>query len=93
MRIKKLLKSTIRKCDLFSQQVTFRYNDEPTYETVTGGCISIIMIIAFIGIFATSLLRTVRKEYIVFNQSRHDEDSPGYFATTLEETFMFAVGL
>lgn len=93
MSIKKFIKSTIRKCDLFSQQVTFRYNDEPAYETVTGGCVSIIMIIAFVGIFATTLLRTVEKQYINFNLSKHDESSPSYFATTLDKNFLFAVGL
>jgi len=93
MSIKKFIKSSIKKCDLFSQQVTFRYNDEPAYETVTGGCVSIILIIAFIGIFATTLLRTVEKEYINFNQSKHDEVSPSYFATTLDKNFLFAVGM
>lgn len=60
---------------------------------MTGGCVSIILIIAFVGIFATTLLRTVEKEYINFNQSKHDESSPSYFATTLDKNFLFAVGL
>lgn len=61
MSIKKSIKTIIKKCDLFSQQVTFRYNDEPAYETMTGGCISIILIITFIGIFSTTLFKTVNK--------------------------------
>lgn len=31
MSIKKVIKDTIKKCDIFSQKVTFRYNDEPEY--------------------------------------------------------------
>ena len=93
MSCKNTLKSLLKRFDMFSQQVTFRYNDEPAYESLTGGCISLLLIIAFVGIFATTLFRTVEKEYINFNQSRHDEESPGYFATTLDKTFMFAIGL
>lgn len=72
MHIKKTLIGVIKKFDLFSQQITFRYNEEPAYESVTGGCISIILIIFFLGIFSTTLLRTIDKEYINFNLSRYD---------------------
>ena len=67
MTFKKSAKAFIKKFDLFCQQVTFRYNEEPAYESLTGGCMSIILIIAFLGIFATTLLRTFNKEYIDYN--------------------------
>ena len=73
MSFKRRIKQMIRTADMFSHNVSFRYNDEPAYESLTGGCISILMMFAFIGIFTTTLSRTINKDFIEFNVNRFDE--------------------
>ena len=76
---------------MFSQGVSFRYNDQKQYETFTGGCISLLLLITFIGIFTTTFVRTLNKEYITYDIGQYEQDEPTYFNTTLNNTFMFAV--
>ena len=64
MGCKQKLKEFFKTFDLFSQPVTLRYNDEPEYETVTGGVCSIIMIIIFIAIFTGTAINTFNKLYV-----------------------------
>jgi hypothetical protein len=62
----------VKKSDLFGCQVSFRWDEESTYESLTGGTISILLTFFFIGIFSTTMLRTVSKDYINFNETRND---------------------
>ena len=64
MSIKKRLRQFAKSCDLFGQPVTFRYGDEPSYESVTGGVCSIIMVIIFFAIFTGTTINTLNKKYI-----------------------------
>lgn len=61
MSILAKLKTFVRSMDLFAQPVTFRYAGAPNYESLTGGVASIILILLFVGIFATTVIATLKK--------------------------------
>ena len=64
MAIKTVLANNIKKIDLFPTSAFIRYKGESDYTIVTGGCTSIIVIIALIALFFTEGLKTVKKEII-----------------------------
>ena len=78
--------------DLFSQPVTFRYDNEPEYETFTGGACSMIVIIVFIAIFTSTTINTFNKVYIDSKVTHFEEVDPIYY-TVGTNKFMFAVGI
>ncbi len=61
MTFKKSFKQLVKACDLFAKPVTFRYGDEPEYESVTGGTVSIALIIVFAVIFTNTVLNTFNR--------------------------------
>jgi len=69
---------------LFSRPVTPNYQGEPDYETLTGGICSILLIITFIVVFATTLLGTFGKEFIDFRESKIVSDDPTAYNLTLD---------
>jgi hypothetical protein len=66
MSFKKTIKNIIRKSDVFGFPATFCYNEEPVYQSIAGGVMSICLIAFFVGIFASTLIKTFGKEYIDF---------------------------
>lgn len=56
--VTKSIKEAIKSWDLFSQSPTFRFGDEPEYQSLTGGVCSIIIVIAFLVIFVTTAIST-----------------------------------
>ena len=87
-RIKKIFKAF----DFFSHRISFRYDDEPAYESVTGGVCSIIMIVVFIAIFTGTTVNTLNKVYINSSTKNIEDIDPSYYKMGTD-TFMFAVGL
>jgi hypothetical protein len=55
---------------LFAQIPAYRYNEEPDYKTVTGGFISLITILGFMGVFANTFISTLNKKEVSFTISR-----------------------
>ena len=55
------LRNTVLRFDVFSSGTTLRINGESNYESVCGGILSIILICAFIGIFAASFIGVLTK--------------------------------
>jgi len=53
--------------DMFNCNQFFQYKDDTEYRTITGGCISIILIIVLGVIFANEGLKTINKEIITTN--------------------------
>ena len=83
------LKNSILRADLFAAPPIFRYKGEPAYETFFGGCLSILLIIGFASIFATSFLNILNKvnvEAIV-----EIENSP--FHEAIINDMWFSVGI
>lgn len=92
MKVPKRLKQFIKTFDLFAQPVTFRYGDEPSYESLTGGICSIIMVIIFIAIFTGTALNTLNKVYINSKTSYSEDIDPSHFQMGTD-TFMFAISV
>ncbi len=59
--VRKTLKEGIKAFDFFRHPATFRYGEEPEYESLTGGIVSIIMIIIFAIIFFNTVMETIKK--------------------------------
>ena len=87
----KLVKGVIRNCDLFAHKVGLRFGDEPDYESLTGGLLSIIMMVVFVVIFANATLSTINKVYIDSKIILREKTHPPSFEIGVNE-FMFAVG-
>lgn len=58
------LKMLLRKCDSFKTNALLRYREEPEFQSVTGGLVSVMVVIAFTGIFTQTILNTIAKDYI-----------------------------
>lgn len=54
-----VLKEFILELDLFTHNQFLRYKSEPGYRTLTGGILTIVLIILFAGIFASLAIDTV----------------------------------
>lgn len=61
---KKTAKAFVLRSDLFAADTTLRYNGEPAYETLCGGVFSIMLVIFFIVVFATSFIDILNKVVI-----------------------------
>ena len=92
MGFKKRIRELIKTFDLFAQPVSFRYADEPAYESVTGGICSIIMIAIFVAIFTGTTINTLNKKYITSTTTYSSEINPSFY-TVGSDSFMFAIGI
>ena len=75
--LKSCLNSTLKKMDLFQTSSLLRYNGEAEYSTVTGGLVSIIVIVIFIILFASMGLQTAQKKIINSIALSTYESNPG----------------
>lgn len=57
-------KDIVLRCDLFAANPTLRVRGEPAYENAICGVISLVLIGAFIGIFAGQVLSVLQKTHI-----------------------------
>ena len=56
-----LFAAFFKKVDLFEHNNLLRYNGESEYTTVTGGLVSIAVIVLYVILFASMGLKTVQK--------------------------------
>ena len=84
----------VRIFDIFPSAEFLRYKGDPYYQTITGGCISIMIMIAFIILFTSMGLQTARKEIIFSSSDVKKQAIPTLtqMNLTIEEGFMFAFG-
>ena len=54
--------------DVFTSPVNLRYDKEPEYDTLTGGCISLGLIVLLISVFFNSWLDLLNKRTISANE-------------------------
>ena len=92
MAIGRKVKDIVKSFDLFSLKVGFRFDDQPQYETLTGGICSIITIIIFIAIFTGTTINTFNKVYINSKITLFEKIDPPHYEVGLDK-FMFAVGV
>ena len=70
MEIFKRIKQLVKEVDLFAQVPAYRYNEDTNFKTVTGGFISLITMLFFIGVFANTFINTLNKKDVNFTISR-----------------------
>lgn len=46
---------------MFAAQPTLRFNGQSSYETIFGGCLSILLVIGFAAIFGASFIKVLEK--------------------------------
>lgn len=90
-----LVKGFIEELDFFAHPQFFYYKKEPGYRTITGGIVSILLIIVFASIFASLAIDTFQNNIINTTTSiSYDTDPTSYNVTTdPNNNFMFAIGL
>lgn len=90
--LKKKIKEIIKKIDVFAQPATFRFSEQPEYASLTGGIVSIIMIVVFICIFANTVIGTINRQDISSQLTYTQEEDPSLYQIGTNN-FMFAVGI
>ena len=88
----KSIKEAVKGFDLFSRNISLRYEDDMDYTTFTGGVGSILLITLFIVIFASTVVSAFGKEEITSTTSFFEEKHPSLFKIGVDK-FMFAVGI
>ena len=61
MKCKSCLAEVIRTCDLFSLTQFLRYDQDEDYKTISGGTISLLVVIIFVIMLASNAVSTVNK--------------------------------
>lgn len=57
--VKNCLKNFILRSDMFAAQPNLRFNGSGSYETIFGGCLSILLVIGFAIIFGQSFINVL----------------------------------
>ena len=85
----------IKELDIFSHGQFLRYRGEENYRTITGGVVSVVLMVLFAAIFSTMVLNTFQKNLITSTFETGYEVDPGYFKleTGQKSSFMFAIGI
>ena len=58
---KNFVRNFVLRSDMFAAAPTLRYNGESSYESLFGGFLSMILVICFTAIFATSFINVLTK--------------------------------
>ena len=81
--------------DLFAHNQFLRYRSEESYQTITGGIVSILLIGLFIGIFWTLVISTFSYSLITSQSETIYEADPSPYELKAHPSskFMFAIGI
>lgn len=72
------LTNLLKGFDLFSTNVSLRYEDGSSFETATGGICSIILVVVFIIVFMGTLTNTLNRVYIDSTTTNIQEGNPSH---------------
>ena len=92
MKCKRSCAELIKFFDLFSLSQFLRYKEDEDFKTVSGGIISILVVIIFSILFAGNAISTVNKTDISFKKTTEGEFIPSK-VTLNNNNFMFALGI
>ena len=59
--LRKFIREFTLRSDMFAAAPTLRFNGQSSYETLFGGCFSILLVIGFAVIFGTSFIDVLNK--------------------------------
>jgi len=93
MELIKKIKALIKVNDFFYSSEMLRYNSEMEYKTLTGGFISLGIIITIVIGFASIIIDTFNLNIITTNTEivKHSNPPSSIISTDPESMFMFAV--
>jgi len=93
MELIKKIKDLIKVNDFFYSSEMLRYNAEMEYKTLTGGFISLGIIITIVIGFASIIIDTINLNIITTNTEivKHSNPPSSIISTDPESMFMFAV--
>eukprot|EP00919_Chromeraceae_sp_WS-2016_P018303 GHVR01043527.1.p1 GENE.GHVR01043527.1~~GHVR01043527.1.p1 ORF type:complete len:115 (-),score=4.17 GHVR01043527.1:4303-4647(-) len=72
MGLLKGIQNVILRMDLLSAKPTMRVRGESSYESYCGGCLSLILIITFVTIFAGSFINVIKKVEVIATLENND---------------------
>lgn len=88
----KLLRDLLKGFDLFSTNVSLRFEDSATFETATGGFFSIALVVLFVIVFMGTLSNTLNRNSISATTTNIQEADPTHTQLNTSK-FMFALGI
>ncbi len=89
----KKVKGFIKGVDMFSHPASFRFNDEASYESLCGGVVSVMLVFIFVGVFFTTIRRTLDKDFIISDLVIEQENPISHLEIHIGHNFTFAIGL
>jgi hypothetical protein len=89
----KILKETLYKTDFFASTELLRFRGDADNKTLTGGFVSLAMIIAILVTFASMIITTINKVMITASvtNTADSDPSPLTLSTYGDYPFMFGV--
>ena len=88
-------KDFVLEWDFFNHSTLHRYKERECYRTLTGGVISMLLVVFFIGMFANMTIDTFQTNLITSKISVNYDDNPAksVLRTSTTDNFMFAIGI
>ena len=77
--LKQFARNFVLRSDMFAAQPTLRYAGQSSYETLFGGFLSIILVVAFMVIFSTTFYDVLTKVFQLINLERKLAKKPSAF--------------
>jgi hypothetical protein len=93
MEYLKKIKTAIERNDLFCSSQMLRYKDDTQYKTLTGGIISLAIIIAIVVGFAGMINDTINKNSITFDSTTLKSTDPSLIKLSTSKGSKFMFGL
>jgi hypothetical protein len=69
----------VKDLDFFEHQSLLRYQREPGYKTLTGGIVSLLLILIFVGLFANLVIDTFNNSIITDGTNVSYDSDPTYY--------------
>jgi hypothetical protein len=92
-KIMKMLKIFLRKIDLFSSPQLLRYRNETNYSTLTGGTLSLMIIIIFSAILIQQSIEVITMSSINSQDFTYYVENPTYTSFAFDDQTKFILGV
>ena len=87
------LKKVIKRCDLFYSSEMLRYENQLEYKSLTGGILSLALIVTVIVGFANMIILTMRRENISSVKEVMRQSDPPFMSVEVSAENKFMMGM